>query len=218
MVNIGFNRIKLIQSMFEDGKDAGELLAEALNKQNLDIDIVLLTSLESFLIGKKVAKALEVPLNSMLSRELTAPGKKLAFGAVSEKNTIWLDDAAVEEFMIGEKYISKIKEDRIEEMQETLEQLGLDKEPDLQSKNVLLVSESIDSGIREASSLGAALRSGSDSRIIISPFISETGLERMGLADEVICLERSSFPLPSNQLYSSKSKIGKDEIKNYFRA
>lgn len=204
--------------MFEDREDAGELLAEALSNQNLDVDMVLLTSLDSFPIGKKIADSLDVPLNSMISRELTVPGKKLAFGAVSEQDTIWIDDAMKQEFMVGEKYVSKIKDDRIEEMQETLEKVGLGNDPDLNSKNVVLVSAGITSGMKEAASLGAALRKGSNSRIMVSTSVSEAGLERMGLADEIISLKRSSFALSPNEFYLSKSKINQDEIKSYFKA
>lgn len=203
--------------MFEDREDAGELLAEALSNQNLDVDMVLLTSLESFPIGKKVASALEVPLNSMISRELTVPGKDLAFGAVSEQNTIWIDDAMKQEFMVGEKYVNKIKDDRVEEMQNTLDRVGLKHEPDLNSKNVILVSAGITSGIKEAASLGAALRKGSDNRIIVSTSVSETGLERMGLADEIISLKRSSFSLSPNEFYLSQAKTSQDEIESYFK-
>lgn len=204
--------------MFEDREDAGRLLAEALSSQNLDVDMVLLTSLESFPIGKKVASALDAPLNSMISRELTAPGKKLAFGAVSERDTLWIDDATRKEFMIGKKYISKIKDDRVQEMQKTLERFGLDHKPDLNSKNIVLVSTGVTSGIKEAASLGAALRSGSNRRILVSPSISETGLDRMGLADEIISLERTSFSLSTNEFYSGKNTVNSDEIKSYFRA
>jgi len=204
--------------MFEDRDDAGRLLAEALSNQNLDVDMVLLTSLESFPIGKRIASVLDVPLDSLISRKLTVPGKELSFGAVSERDTIWIDDAMRHEYMIGKNYISKIKENEINDIEDTLNKIGLDQKPDLQSKNVVLVSEGITSGMEEASSLVAALRSGSGRRIMVSPSISETGLERMGLADEVICLERSSFALSANEFYSTKNKINPDEIRSYFRA
>jgi len=203
--------------MFEDREDAGELLAEALSNQNPDVDMVLLTSLESFPIGKKVASALDVPLNSMISRELTVPGKDLAFGAVSEQDTIWLDDAMKQEYMIGDRYISKIKNDRLEEMQATLDSVGLENQPDLSSKNVVLVSAGITSGMKEAASLGAALRKGSDNRVMVSTSVSETGLKRMGLADNVISLERSSFALSPNEFYLSQAKTNQDEIESYFK-
>lgn len=204
--------------MFNDMEEAGRLLAEALNSQNLDIDIVLLTSLDSFPLGKEIASALDTPLNSIISTELTSPGKDLAFGAVSEIDTMWLHDGMMEELLIGEKYISKEKKDRMEEIQHKLERVGLDNRPDIRSKNVLLVSSGINSGMEEAASLGAALRAGSRSRIVVSPIISETGLERMGLADDIICLERSSFALSSNEFYSARDRVNQDEIKSYFRA
>jgi len=179
--------------------------------------MVLLTSLESFPIGKKVASALDVPLTSMISRELTVPGKDLAFGAVSEQDTIWIDDAMRQEFMVGDKYISKIKNDRLEEMKESLERIGLEYEPDLNSKTVVLVSDGITSGMKEAASLGAALRKGSSKRIMVSASVSDTGLERMGLADEIISLERSSFALSTSEFYISQFKTNQDEIKSYFK-
>lgn len=204
--------------MIKDREDAGEILAEALSSQNQDFDMVLLTSLESFDIGKEVASALDIPLNSIISRHLKAPGGENVFGAVSERNTIWIDDEKMQEFSVKGEYISKIKQDRIKEIQRSLNDIGLNNIPDLHSKDVLLVSEGIDTGITEAASLGAALRAGTSSRVMISPFISEKGLERMGLADEIICLERSSYPVTSKELLSGENKINQDRIKDYFRA
>lgn len=204
--------------MFEDREEAGRLLAEALSSQNLDIDTVLLTSLGSFPVGRKVASALDAELDTMISRELTAPGKRVTFGAVSERNTVWLDDAMVEEFRIGERYVSDARQDKLYEIEKTLEALGLCRKPDLKSKRVAFVSSGIASGMKEAASLGAGLREGSSRRIMVSPFISETGFERMSLADEVISLETPRFALSSSEAYSTQNTINRDEIRHYFRA
>jgi len=71
--------------------------------------------------------------------------------------------------------------------------------------------------MKEAASLGAALRKGSSKRIMVSASVSDTGLERMGLADEIISLERSSFALSTSEFYISQFKTNQDEIKSYFK-
>ena len=199
-------------------EEAGELLAEALSNQNREFDVVLLTSLESFEIGREIASRLNLPLNTLISRGLEVPGGDQVFGAVSERDTIWIDDEKMRKTMIEEERVSKIKKDRLLEIKRSLNETGLEFKPELDSKNVLLVSEAIKSGLSEACSLGAALRAGADNRIMVSPSISEVGLEKMSLADEVICLERSSYSVNSNELLSRQKKINQDKIKDYFRA
>lgn len=204
--------------MFEDREDAGELLAEALSKQNLDVDVVLLTSLDSFTIGEKIAAELGVPLNSMISTELTIPGDNLAFGAVSEQGTIWIDDSIKQKYRVDKRYVSKIKSDRMQEIQSVLKNLGVSNKPDLNSKNVLLVSSGIDSGMKEAASLGAALRLGAEKRVVVTTNVSNIGLERLGLADTIISLKRSSLDFSPNKHRFYNRKNIQEEIKSYFSA
>ena len=204
--------------MFEDREDAGELLAEALSRQNLDVDVVLLTSLDSFTIGEKIAAELGVPLNSMISTELTIPGDNLAFGAVSEQGTIWIDDSIKQKYRVDKRYVSKIKSDRMQEIQSVLKNLGVSNKPDLNSKNVLLVSSGIDSGMKEAASLGAALRLGAEKRVVVTTNVSNIGLERLGLADTIISLKRSSLDFSPNKHRFYNRKNIQEEIKSYFSA
>jgi len=77
--------------------------------------MVLLTSLESFPIGKKVASALDVPLTSMISRELTVPGKDLGtFERFQSKIPYGLMMQETGVYGRGQIHF-KIKNDRLEE-------------------------------------------------------------------------------------------------------
>lgn len=206
--------------MFDNREEAGERIADALKSENITADIVLLTSLDDFPVGKKVASELGLPLRVLASEELKLPGKEdLAFGSVSEKGDIWIDDAMVEEFMIGERFIARSRSRTFRELNDRLEEVGLDKKPDLRSKDVIVVSQGICTGMRTASTLGSAIKSGANRKIVATPFISENGIERLrNLADEVLSLERAQFVLSTSDYYSSSFKIKESEIKQYFRA
>lgn len=206
--------------MFRDREDAAQHLSCALENEGISADMVVLTSLEAFPIGKKISSALDIPMKSLVSGDLKVPGREnLVFGAVSERGDIWIDDAMVEEFMIGKRYISGSRERKMRELNNRLEELDMAGKPELKSKDMIMVSHGISSGMKTAASLGSAISSGAGDRIVATPFVSETGLERLDrLISEIICLEKYRFILSADECYSSNNKIKKSEIKQYFKA
>ena len=206
--------------MFQNREEAGELLANALGNEAIDADMVVLTSLDAFPIGKRIALELEIPLRSLASDKLRIPGKEhLAFGAVSERGDIWLDDAMVEEFMISESFISQARYRTRRNINDQLEEVGLADKPDLKQQDLIIVSQGISSGMKTAATLGSAIKSGSGHKIIATPFVSENGVERLSsLMDEMICLEKFRFILSAREFYADAPSLKKNEIKQYFRA
>lgn len=93
--------------MFEDRESAGEQLADALEEHGLsDVDLVVAAPRGGMPIGRVVADALEVPLDIVTGKKLTAPGHSdLSIGAVSAEGVVWMNDDLIRRIGVSESYV-----------------------------------------------------------------------------------------------------------------
>ena len=116
--------------VFEDRKDAGDLLAEKLSKEITTIKGCILLALPrgGIPVAIEIHKKLNIPLDILISRKLGAPGNpEFGIGAISENNSIYLNSKIIKEYGISKKYIEEItlkgKKDYIENNIEEIKNL-----------------------------------------------------------------------------------------------
>lgn len=72
-----------LEALFEDRRDAGRRLADALHRYRESRPVVLALPRGGVPVGFEVAKALKTPLDVLLVRKIGAPGHaELGLGAV----------------------------------------------------------------------------------------------------------------------------------------
>ncbi|MDD5341234.1 MAG: phosphoribosyltransferase [Patescibacteria group bacterium] len=179
--------------MFKDRNEAGEKLAQKLNNFREAKDtIVLALPRGGVIIGYEIAKALDLPLDLIVSRKIGAPfNEEYAIGAVTENGETIFDEEAVEALSVTKDYLEKkIIEQKNEAARRLAEYRKSRARLELENKKVIIVDDGIATGL----TMRAAIKSARDKKakeiIVASPVIAK---ETMAIineeADFVVFLE-----------------------------
>ena len=151
--------------VFEDRKDAGDLLTEKLSQEITTIKGCILLALPrgGIPVAIEIHKKLNIPLDILISRKLGAPGNpEFGIGAISENNSIYLNSKIIKEYGISKKYIEEITLKEKKEMQRRVDIYRKGRNlANISGKTALLVDDGIATGvttkaaIQSAKSLGA---------------------------------------------------------------
>lgn len=202
--------------MFKDRQTAAEELSEKLknSRKTSRFDAVIPVTFSGFQTAEKVANELDLPIRPLISSKLKVPGKaSLEFGAVTHDGTIWLDDAMVEEFMIDRDFIREIAAENKFKLRKRLEAKNIRPKLDIRSKNVLIVTDGIASGMQTSASLGACLKNGAESITVATPFISKHALEDISkLAENLIYLKKPRFVASVRDGYAAEFRENSSKI------
>jgi len=193
--------------MFKDRQvAAGKLSGKLKDSQSRDFDAVIAVTFSGLQTAKKVSEDLELPMHATISSKLHVAGRsELEFGAVTYDGTIWLDDAMVDEFMIDRDFIREMASETREKLRKELETHKVATKRDIKSKNVLIVTDGIASGMQTSASLGTCLKNGAGSITIATPFISEHAYENISeLADSILYLKKPRFVASIKDGYASE--------------
>ena len=88
---------------FRDRHEAGRLLAKMVDHLADQAPVVLALPRGGVPLGYEVAKALGAPLDLLLVRKLSVPGRPgESLGVVAEGRSSWIDDAAVRRFRVSQ--------------------------------------------------------------------------------------------------------------------
>ena len=194
--------------MFKDRQVAAGKLSEKLkNSSNSEeFDAIIAVTFSGLQTAKKVSEELELPMYTVISSKLHVPGRsELEFGSVAYDGTIWLDDAMVDEFMIDRDFIREMASETREQLRKELKTHNVATERDIKSKNILIVTDGIASGMQTSASLGTCMKNGADSITIATPFISEHAYDNISeLADSVLYLKKPRFVASIKDGYASE--------------
>lgn len=179
--------------MYKDRREAGLLLAEALQKLDLADPVVLALPRGGIPVGAAISERLEAPLDMVLVRKLGAPGnEELAVGAIVD----------------GEPPDLVVNRDITEALglhDDDLYQLAQKERPEMERRRALYLGERsplcvenktailVDDGAATGASMKAAvqaLKRRSPARIVVALPVApaDTVRELAELADLVVCL------------------------------
>jgi predicted phosphoribosyltransferase len=102
---------------FRDRRDAGSMLATALEAVDLGPDTVVLgVPRGGVVVAAEVADALGLPLDLALARKIGAPGHaELAIGAIGEDGAVWLNQPLMDRLRIDREWLdAAIERERAE--------------------------------------------------------------------------------------------------------
>ena len=142
-----------VGSMFKNRKDAGEKLANALEKYRIENPLILAIPRGGVEVGLQVAKRLNADISLIIARKLPFPDNPEAgFGAVAENgSTFFIEDL---HSWFPEETIERIKSQQIDEIKRRVKALrGGTPLPEIKGKTVIL----IDDGIAMGSTMRAAI-------------------------------------------------------------
>src|SRR5438874_818659 len=206
-----------MEALFQDRKEAGELLAEELSAYAHRDDVLVLALPRGGVpVAYEVARALDVPLDVFVVRKLGVPGyEELAMGAVASGDVRVLNHEIVQSLDISDELIEQVTAAERQELWRR-ERLYRDDRPpnDLTGRVVILVDDGLATGATMKAA-AEALRQRGPARIVVAVPVaaSPTCVEFRDLVDEVICA-RTPEPFRAVGIwYEDFSQTTDDEVR-----
>src|SRR5512139_535505 len=139
--------------MFKNRKDAGEKLAQALEKYRKENPVILAIPRGGVEVGLQVAAKLNADFSLIIARKLPFPDNPEAgFGAIAENGSTFIFENAY--YWLAGETIEEIKRQQIAEIERRIQTLRKgDPLPDISGRTVII----IDDGIAMGSTMRAAI-------------------------------------------------------------
>lgn len=176
--------------MFTNRTDAGQQLADALDKYRGDDAVILAIPRGGVPVGVQIARELDKEFSIVVARKLPIPDNPEAgFGAVAEDGSLYLQAGAGR--WIPEEMIGKIIEEQKKVVMDRIRNLRGGRDfPDIENRTVILTDDGIAMGstIRASIELCKNKKAG---RLVVAVPVSgpETADEISELVDELVVLE-----------------------------
>ena len=177
---------------FRDRDAAGTRLAAMLGKYRGGSAIVLAIPAGGVPVGAAIARELGLSLRAApVSKVLYPWTTESGFGAVAFDDSVWIDEAAVENSRLTKAQVEKAVADARTKVERRSRKFSSGKVlTDLSGKTVILVDDGIAAGSTMRTAI-AALRKLRASRIVVAvPTAPSRSLEAMRkLADDILCAD-----------------------------
>ncbi|WP_416838269.1 phosphoribosyltransferase [Haloferax sp. DFSO52] len=170
--------------MFADRKDAGRRLADLLDEQGEEADLVLAIPRGGLPVGREVADRLMAPLDVVVASKVGAPGNpELALGAVAGDGSAWWNDELLSYLDVDDEYLEREREREAETAREkVLLYRGDGPLPDVEGKRVIVVDDGVATGATARACLRQVVASGAE-RVVLAVPVAPPNTVRE-LADE----------------------------------
>jgi predicted phosphoribosyltransferase len=201
--------------LFLNRKHAGYLLAEELEKQDLQFDLVLAIPRGGVVAADIIARWFDKEIDIILSRKIGYPGLDVPIaGAIAPDGQVILPEKAPSIFTT-EEYIFRqaVEETKTELTRQTNLYRGNRPPSSLEGRRVLLVDDGIATGSTIAASIDYLKRTGTASIIIATPVCARTAYDVLiDQVDHMVVLEVSDSLLAVGQFYQDFSAVEDEEI------
>jgi len=177
--------------LFRNRLEAGKALAEPLMKYAGGDVIVLGIPRGGVSVGYPVAKALDAPLDVIISKKLPVPwSPEVGFGAVTSAGDVILNPDIADRLCLTEEEIKGIAEGVCKEVQRRMRVYRGDKPlPSLRGKTVIITDDGLATGFTMVAAVESARRQGSGRVVAAVPVSPKDAADAVrGCADEVVTL------------------------------
>lgn len=202
--------------LFEDRRDAGGRLAEALMRFR-DAPRTLIVALPrgGVAVAYEVSVALHVPLDILITRKLGTPGNpELAMGALAETGYRHLNDDVLDSCGVSPEELEAEVQRQQREIQRRIEKYRQGRPlASVEGQTVILVDDGIATGATFYASL-AALRHRQVGRLVAAvPVAPERTREALAdKVDEVVILHTPESFFGIGQFYADFTQVTDDEV------
>ncbi len=184
--------------IFENREDAGKKLGEYLkeNLEYLGIDVnnalILAIPRGGVPVAYYVSKETGIPFSLVITKKIAMPSDpEAAIGAIAPDGTYLLSTYA---YYIPEYQLEEAKETALKEALKKKEKY-LDKEPQIEGKDVIIVDDGIATGYTAMVAGMYAKNKGAKRVFLAVPVCPEDSIPRVkDIFDDVICLEKVDTP------------------------
>jgi putative phosphoribosyl transferase len=206
--------------MFESREEAGRRLGEFLKEQGISADVVLGLPRGGVVVAAEVARALAVPLDTLIVRKIGHPlHREFAVGALAENGVVVLDESIIQRSPALRGELDEVIEEekaRLESYQTKFHRDGL---PSLDGKSVLLVDDGLATGATTEAAVLSVRKQNPRSIIVAAPVASTNAVERLKrVADDVLAIVVDPQFDAVGAYYDVFSQTTDDEVVELLRA
>ncbi len=201
--------------IFRDRVEAGQRLAQHLEKYRGEPGLVLALPRGGVVVGAEVASQLHFPLDVIIVRKVGAPGNpEFGIGAVAETGDYEISEETVRELWIPRGYIERAIRAELEEIRR---RVALYRDgrplPPVEGRTVILVDDGVATGhtIRVAA---IAVRRLNPKLVVIAVPVAppETVPRLHEVADDVVCLATPEPFLAVGRFYQRFDQVSDAEV------
>ncbi len=204
--------------MFKNRKDAGEKLADALEKYRVENPIILAIPRGGVEVGLQVARRQNADFSLIIARKLPFPDNPEAgFGAIAENGSTFIIENA--HYWLAGETIEKIKEQQINEIERRIKILrGGNPLPEIAGRTVIL----IDDGIAMGSTMRAVIelcKNRKAGKIVVAVPVAgkEVAEEIRKKVDELVVLETPAYFRAVAEAYERWYDVSDEEVLDLLR-
>lgn len=196
--------------MFKNRREAGYLLAQALEKQAVDFDIVLGVPRGGVVIAEVVATYFDCAMDVVLARKVVSPNwEEYAVGAVAPDGEILIHERVRDLIDTDTAIINRMAEKVRYDINEKLSFYRSQRPPiDLKGKRVLLTDDGIATGFTLKAAVRYLKRQETSGVIIAVPVSSRNAyLDLVEVVDQMIVLEQPENFYAVGQFYQDFTPV-----------
>jgi len=179
--------------MFASREDAGARLGRCLQEQRVRADLVLGLPRGGVIVAAGVARALDLPLDTLVVRKIGHPWhREFAVGALAESGVVLLDEGVIGTNAVVRVELEEIIQEEKERLHSYQARFHPEGAPDLTGKAVLLVDDGLATGATTEAAVLSARKRKAHAIVVAAPVASTNAVERLArVADEVrvLCVD-----------------------------
>ena len=201
--------------LFHDRVDAGRQLAEKLRQYQGQDAVVLGLPRGGVVVAAEVARALDLPLDVVITRKIGAPfNPEYAIGAVAEQDAVMLNDEEIALLGIPDEYVQRaIREQQAEIDRRIEEYRGGRSLKFLQNRIAILVDDGIATGYTMLAAVRAAKRAGARKVVVAVPVAPAAALPRFrSEADDIVVVDTPEPFLAVGRFYEEFEQVSDAEV------
>jgi len=207
-------------TMFTSRQDAGQRLGDYLRDQGVRADLVLGLPRGGVVVAAEVARALHVPLDTLIVRKIGHPWhREFAVGALAEHGVVLLDEPVISRSPGIRADLEEVIEEEKARLQAYQSRFHPEGPPVLGGKAVLLVDDGLATGATTEAAV-MAVRMQNPSRVeVAAPVASTNAIERLErVADDVHVLLADPDFDAVGRYYDHFSQTTDEEVLELLRA
>jgi len=201
---------------FKDRADAGRRLASALSKYKNNPDAIVIGLPRGGVVPAfEVAKALNLPLDIIVSRKIASPAQpELALGALSQEGFTFFDENIMRMMSVTKEDLRPVVQTEKQKAKRRLKLYRGDRAPlDLENKIAILVDDGIATGATMMATILSARYLKAQKIVVAVPVSPPETLKKIeGEVDEVICLDTPSVFWGVGAFYDMFSQTEDSEV------
>lgn len=207
--------------IFKDRRDAGEMLAEAVEAlPGLRDPIVLALPRGGVPVAFEVAMRIHAPLDVLIVRKLGTPGQEeLALGAVASGGAEYLNAELIAELRLPQPVLDRIREREMAEVERRTRNYRGDLPwPALRGRSAIIVDDGAATGATALAAIAALRRQLPAEVVMALPVAPKDTCDRLrAAADRLVCLRTPDLFFAIGTWYLDFGQVADDDVRALLR-